>query len=75
MPSPILITGASKRVGLYLAQQLHRDGYPVIIHHRSDSAELRQLRGLDGVTTVRGEVIAVQVPDQLVHELLENAGK
>jgi acyl-coenzyme A thioesterase PaaI-like protein len=29
----------------------------------------------DGVTTVRGEVVAVQVPDQLVQELLENAGK
>ena len=29
----------------------------------------------DGIITVRGEVVAVQVPDQLVQELLENAGK
>jgi acyl-coenzyme A thioesterase PaaI-like protein len=29
----------------------------------------------DGVVTVRGEVVAVQVPEQLVRELLENAGK
>ena len=29
----------------------------------------------NGVTTVRGEVVAVQVPEQLVRELLENAGK
>ena len=29
----------------------------------------------NGVTTVRGEVIAVQVPERLVKELLENAGK
>ena len=29
----------------------------------------------NGVTTVRGEVVAVQVPEQLVNELLENAGK
>jgi len=29
----------------------------------------------NGVTTVRGEVVAVQVPEQLVDELLENAGK
>lgn len=29
----------------------------------------------NGVITVRGEVVAVQVPDQLVRELLENAGK
>jgi acyl-coenzyme A thioesterase PaaI-like protein len=29
----------------------------------------------DDVTTVRGEVVAVQVPDQLVEELLENARK
>ena len=29
----------------------------------------------NGVTTVRGEVVAVQVPEQLVKELLENPGK
>jgi acyl-coenzyme A thioesterase PaaI-like protein len=29
----------------------------------------------EGVTTVRGEVVAVQVPEQLVRELLESAGK
>jgi acyl-CoA thioesterase FadM len=29
----------------------------------------------NGVTTVRGEVVAVQVPEQLVKELLESAGK
>lgn len=27
----------------------------------------------DGITTVKGEVVAVQVPEQLVKELLENA--
>lgn len=30
---------------------------------------------VNGIITVRGEVVAVQVPDQLVQELLENAGK
>jgi hypothetical protein len=29
----------------------------------------------NGVTTVRGEVIAVQVPEQLVRDLLESAEK
>lgn len=29
----------------------------------------------DGVVTVRGEVVAVQVPDVLVEELLKNAGE
>ena len=29
----------------------------------------------DGVITVRGEVVAVQVPERLVEELLENTGK
>lgn len=29
----------------------------------------------NGVVTVRGEVVAVQVPEQLVRELLESAGK
>jgi acyl-CoA thioesterase FadM len=28
----------------------------------------------EGVITVRGEVVAVQVPEQLVKELLKNAG-
>jgi len=29
----------------------------------------------DGIVTVRGEVVAVQVPDQMIQELLQKAGK
>jgi len=29
----------------------------------------------DGIVTVRGEVVAVQVPDQMIQELLQQAGK
>lgn len=29
----------------------------------------------DGIVTVRGEVVAVQVPDQMLQELLQQAGK
>jgi acyl-coenzyme A thioesterase PaaI-like protein len=29
----------------------------------------------NGIVTVRGEVVAVQVPDQLVEELIQNAGE
>lgn len=46
---PILITGAGRRVGLYLADTLRADGYPILAHHRSPSAALEQRAGHDFV--------------------------
>jgi dihydromonapterin reductase/dihydrofolate reductase len=43
--APILITGASQRIGLHCAQRLLADGHPVIFSYRSDRpgvAELQQ---------------------------------
>ncbi|ROL65109.1 dihydromonapterin reductase [Pseudomonas protegens] len=43
-PAPILITGASQRVGLHCALRLLEDGQPVIITYRSDRPGLQTLR-------------------------------
>ena len=42
--APILITGASQRVGLHCAQRLLEDGHPVIVTYRSDRPGLQTLR-------------------------------
>jgi dihydromonapterin reductase/dihydrofolate reductase len=44
---PILITGAGRRVGLYLADALRADGYPILAHHRRPSAALEERAGHD----------------------------
>ncbi|MEN5091644.1 dihydromonapterin reductase [Pseudomonas protegens] len=43
-PAPILITGASQRVGLHCALRLLEDGQPVIVTYRSDRPGLQTLR-------------------------------
>lgn len=40
---PIIITGASRRIGLYIANTLLRDGYKVIAHCRSKTADIQKL--------------------------------
>lgn len=44
MPAPILITGASQRIGLYCALRLLDDGFPVIASYRSARPGLEHLR-------------------------------
>ena len=43
-PAPILITGASQRVGLYCAERLLDEGQPVIISYRTERDGVRLLR-------------------------------
>ncbi|RBL67855.1 dihydromonapterin reductase, partial [Pseudomonas sp. MWU13-2625] len=43
-PAPILITGASQRVGLHCALRLLQDGQPVIVTYRSQRPGLEALR-------------------------------
>ncbi len=53
MPSstaPILITGASQRVGLHCAERLMADGYPVIVSYRSERPGLQALREQGAIT-------------------------
>ncbi|MGZ0714693.1 dihydromonapterin reductase [Pseudomonas palleroniana] len=42
--APILITGASQRVGLHCAERLLDDGYPVIFSYRSEREGIKTLR-------------------------------
>ena len=43
-PAPILITGASQRVGLHCARRLLEDGQPVIISYRTERPGVEVLR-------------------------------
>lgn len=42
--APVLITGASQRVGLYCAERLLDDGHPLIVTYRSEREGLTRLR-------------------------------
>lgn len=49
-PAPILITGASQRIGLHCAERLLADGHPVIISYRRERDGLAQLRERGALT-------------------------
>lgn len=53
MQNRVLITGAGRRVGLYLAQQLQQAGYLVVAHYRTETEGVQALREL-GVETIQG---------------------
>jgi dihydromonapterin reductase/dihydrofolate reductase len=42
--APVLITGASQRIGLHCAERLLSDGYPVIVSYRTDRPGVQALR-------------------------------
>lgn len=48
--APILITGASQRIGLYCAERLLDEGQPVIVTYRTPRASLARLRERGAVT-------------------------
>ena len=45
--APILITGASQRIGLHCAERLLDDGYPVIISYRRERDSVARLRAAE----------------------------
>ena len=49
-PAPILITGASQRVGLHCARRLLEAGQPVIVSYRRERPALDELRQLGALT-------------------------
>ena len=55
MAATILITGASKRVGLHLALRLLQDGYSVIAHYRTPGPGVEKLRGV-GAQVVQADL-------------------
>ncbi|MDF2643662.1 MAG: dihydromonapterin reductase [Pseudomonas sp.] len=52
--SPVLITGASQRVGLHCAQRLLAEGQPVIVSYRTERPSLVALRQA-GAVTIQGD--------------------
>lgn len=48
--APILITGASQRIGLYCAERLLDEGQPVIISYRTERDSVAQLRARGALT-------------------------
>jgi len=50
----VLVTGTSRRVGLHLAKRLHRDGYSVLAHYRSETEGVQELKAL-GIETIRAD--------------------
>lgn len=46
---PILITGASQRIGLHCAKRLLADGQPVIVSYRNERPGVQELRDLGAV--------------------------
>ncbi len=52
--SPILITGGARRLGLYNARALKRDGYPLIITYRTENDELEALQR-EGIHTIKAD--------------------
>lgn len=49
-PAPVLITGASQRIGLHCARRLLESGQPVIVSYRSERPALDELRRLGALT-------------------------
>ncbi len=54
--APILITGASQRIGLHCAERLLEDGFPVIVTYRRERDSIERLRTL-GAHTLKADFI------------------
>jgi dihydromonapterin reductase/dihydrofolate reductase len=52
--APILITGASQRIGLHCAERLLEDGFPVIVTYRRERDSIERLRTL-GAHTLKAD--------------------
>ncbi len=66
----VLITGASVRLGRYLAQQLHAGGYRVITACRTDPAKLDAL-ARTGIEIIQADLSTVQGIDTCIGEVLK----
>lgn len=71
-PAPILITGASQRVGLHCALRLLDEGQPVIISYRSERPGVQTLRER-GATTLFADFSTEAGILAFIHELKVHA--
>lgn len=69
-----LVTGAAKRVGAAIAEQLCRDGYRVMIHYRTSAPEAEALAGqLNAADPDSAAVACADLDDALAIEQLAEA--
>lgn len=54
LENAVLVTGAGRRIGYHIAKRLHQDGYTIIAHYRTATAEIQALLDL-GITTVQAD--------------------
>ena len=56
LENAVLVTGANRRIGHHIATRLHQEGYIVIAHYRTPTAEIQALVDL-GITTVQADFV------------------
>lgn len=54
MQNPIIVTGTGRRVGFHIARRLQEDGYQVLAHYRTDTADVQKLRDL-GIDVIQAD--------------------
>ncbi len=55
LENTVLVTGAGCRVGYHLARCLHQDGYTVLAHYRTATADAKALYD-DGIATIQADL-------------------
>ena len=71
--APILITGASQRIGLYCAERLLDQGQPVIVSYRSHRPGLDRLRER-GATTLHADFSGTPGIERFISALKQHTG-
>ncbi|PHS71532.1 MAG: short-chain dehydrogenase [Methylophaga sp.] len=56
LENAILVTGAGRRIGFYIAKRLHQDGHTVIAHYRTHTNEIQVLTDL-GINTIQADLV------------------
>lgn len=75
MGKTILITGSSRGIGRAIAELAYKRGYKVIVHGRTDSAELQKVQaGLTGSIATHFDVADKDATHKAIAGLLEQVG-
>jgi dihydromonapterin reductase/dihydrofolate reductase len=80
--APILITGASQRIGLHCAERLLDEGQPVIVSYRTPRESLERLRergavtlqaDFSGAAAIHAFIVALRQQTQTLRAIIHNA--
>ncbi len=76
-----LITGSAKRIGAAIAEQLHKDGYKIVIHHHTSINEAYQLekklndKRPNSAFTVKQDLAKKDAPHELIKLVINKTSK